>query len=127
MAQNFTTITDFTIVFDPHPVYPEIHEHLGRLYGGQIDDLDRFFTDNTRTDVRPHNEVDPLIRQIIVDEMIVPRAIQTVNANNVVTPLIQMRLSLLATTSQINDGVVVVSPVCWRKYERLGTRGLRSM
>ena len=88
-AQDFTTITDFAVMFDQHPVYPDMHVQFNRVYGGHIEELDRFFTDDTRTRVRPHNEVDQLIRRVVVEDIIAPGATQTVNPVHVVTPLLQ--------------------------------------
>ena len=86
---DYTTVTDFSVAFEEHPLYPDAHKHMNCIYGDYLGDLDRLFTDNQRTEVILHNEVDALVRRIIVDEIIAPVPTQTVGGANHICPLIQ--------------------------------------
>ena len=71
-------IQGIQITFGPHPHDPEFSLAMNETYSGLIPSFERVFIDSfTKQTLKPDHELIPLLRKIVVDEMIIPNATNT--------------------------------------------------
>ena len=86
MATNFKTITAIKVKWTQHtdPKYAKVHSHINSYYSDNLPNHKRIYVVETDEDeVKPDNELRRMIRNIIATELIVPFAMNTPDAVNV--------------------------------------------
>jgi hypothetical protein len=88
---TFSSIRDFFVVFQQHPLDPKAHTHLNNVFSGDLPDPSRLYTDAVTQDV-VKDDADLLaeIRRILTYEMIAPHATLTFDSTMDIEPKINL-------------------------------------
>ena len=93
---DFTAIRKIHVDFGSHPTLTGVQHHMNSLYSGDLYDLRELFTDDTRTTVVKN--VHPVLRDLIILELITPAATETEGIHNI-TPILNAAPFTVSTNS----------------------------